>query len=55
MNSLVHDRDDQTPVAAGRKKLKSNEVIDEPIPVPVGQVYGGTDHSFPVSFWDLSD
>ena len=50
---LVHDRDDEPPVAAGRQELKGNEVVDEPIPVPVGQMYGGTDHGLPVSLRDL--
>ena len=47
-NLLVHDWNDETPVAVGRQELQVYEVIDEAVPVSVGQVNCGTDHGFSV-------
>ena len=47
-HSLVHHWNDETPVAVGRQELQIYEVIDEAIPVAVGQVDGGADHGLPV-------
>lgn len=47
-NSLVHDWNDETPVAVGRQELQIYEVIDEAIPVAVGQVDSGAHHGLPV-------
>lgn len=48
MHSLVHDRNDETPVAVWRQELQVYKVIDEAVPVSVGQVDGGTHHGLPI-------
>ena len=48
IHSLVHDWNDETPIAVRRQELQIDEVIDEAIPVAVGQVDGGADHGLPV-------
>lgn len=48
IHSLVHDCNDETPVAVGRQELQIYEVVDEAIPVSVGQVDGGAHHGLAV-------
>lgn len=47
-HSLVHDWNDETPVAVRRQELQIYEVVDEAIPVAVGQVDGGAHHGLSV-------
>ena len=48
IHSLVHDWNDESPVAVGRQELQIYEVVDEAIPVSVGQVDGGAHHGLAV-------
>ena len=54
MHSLVHDWNDEPSVAVWRQELQIYEVVDQAIPVAVGQVDGGAHHGLPVWGGDLS-